>query len=703
MAEAYVTLAEAAELEGLGYEALKKRVQRKEEVLDIKTEKSETGGRDKVFIAVSSLSKQAQTAYRERKRLEETQGEELDLSQAPWYVTSDPDWYMANYKANYYKGIEMRGIAQKFIKELPQAGKKNRTKFTEDFAREHIHKDGRTFYRHVKIYYEARAWAARMGRLDGLNYDWITILALCRKPKEKGRFPSFSEDVKKIISYIWFNEDFAQNRGTVGMLYERLTEIAEQNEWGRIPSYQSVCRYITWMMEDEGMRNVHYLAANGLREYRNQVAVKGSRDTRSLKVMEVVMGDEHTFDCWVSYTNENGKVSPIRPKLVAWIDVRSRTVMGDVICKDADSYILKESLLKMLYQEHGGVPEHLYIDNGKDYTSQTMTGRPRNVRSGEPDGMKEYHGNELAFEEEVIGFYRAIGIKDDHRALPYQPWIKSIIERTFKTVCDGFTRWMASYTGTLTGSRTSAKVDKDIKQMFEKGQLLTMEEFKEAWNTWLEKYHHRTHRGLKMAGERWTSPCEVFENAEQYVKAVPPKSQVTMMMLKIDNVLVRNIGIVRWGYEYRAQELCNYIGKKVLIKYDPNDVSIIYVFNPKTKERICDAVSQELLSFGHSIHEKTVESHIRMQKTQEKRDKQTLAESQDLGDLAERAKGFNPVTGGLDLMIRGKGKPAKVIALPGDPAYRNNPEMRKRRQGENPYIARKAQEALEKMKALESG
>ncbi len=53
-------------------------------------------------------------------------------------------------------------------------------------------------------------------------------------------------------------------------------------------------------------------------------------------------------------------------------------------------------------------------------------------------------------------------------------------------------------------------------------------------------------------------------------------------------------------------------------------------------------------------------------------------------------------------MIRGKGKPAKVIALPGDPAYRNNLEMRKRRQGENPYIARKAQEALEKMKALES-
>lgn len=701
MAEAYVTLAEAAELEGLGYEALKKRVQRKEEALDIRTEKSETGGRGKVFIAVSSLSKQAQTAYKEQKRLEETQGEELDLSQAPWYVTSDPDWYMANYKANYYKGIEMRGIVRKFIKELPQAGKKNRTKFTEDFAREHIRKDGRTFYRHVKTYYEAGAWASRMGRLDGLDYDWVTILALCRKPKEKGRFPSFSEEVKKTIAYIWFNKEFAMNRGTVGMLYERLTEIAGRNGWGRIPSYQSVCRYVTWMMEDERMKNAHTLAADGLKEYRNKVMVKGRRDTRSLKVMEVVMGDEHTFDCWVSYTNENGKTAPIRPKLVAWIDVRSRSVMGDVLCKDANSQILKESLLRMLYQEHGGVPKELYIDNGKDYVSRTMTGRPRSVRSGDP--AEEFHGNELAFDDEVIGFYRAIGVQDDHRALPYQPWSKGQVERFFETVCSQFTKWMASYTGTLTGSSTSDKVDKDVKQMFEKGQLLTMEEFCEAWRGWLEKYHHKAHRELKKAGEEWVTPWELFENGERYEKGLPPKSRATMLMLKSDNVLVRNTGISRWGHDYRAQELCDYINEKVLIKYDPNDVSVLYVFDRRTKKRICEAVSQELLAFAPGIGQKALEEHIRMQKTQEKRDKKRLAETQDLGDLAEKVKGFNPVTGGIDLMIRGEGKPAKVIALPGDPAYRNNPEMRKRRQGENPYIDRKAQEALEKMKALESG
>lgn len=49
--------------------------------------------------------------------------------------------------------------------------------------------------------------------------------------------------------------------------------------------------------------------------------------------------------------------------------------MGDVMCEHANSQILKESLLKAMYQEHGGVPKYLYIDNGNDYTSFEMTGQ----------------------------------------------------------------------------------------------------------------------------------------------------------------------------------------------------------------------------------------------------------------------------------------------------------------------------------------
>ena len=122
----------------------------------------------------------------------------------------------------------------------------------------------------------------------------------------------------------------------------------------RTKSYQTVTRYITYLMEDEGMKNAHFLASKGSREYKNKVMVKGSRDTSGLKVMQIVMGDEHTFDCWVAYKQPNGKVIPIKPHLAAWVDMRSRAIMGDVLCKDANSDILKQSLLKMMYSEPGG-------------------------------------------------------------------------------------------------------------------------------------------------------------------------------------------------------------------------------------------------------------------------------------------------------------------------------------------------------------
>lgn len=46
MAEVYVTLSEAAELEGVQYQTMARRTQRNKKNFVTKTEKSETGGRD---------------------------------------------------------------------------------------------------------------------------------------------------------------------------------------------------------------------------------------------------------------------------------------------------------------------------------------------------------------------------------------------------------------------------------------------------------------------------------------------------------------------------------------------------------------------------------------------------------------------------------------------------------------------------------
>ena len=695
MPDIYVTLSEAADLERVAYDAMKKRAQRGNG-LRTRLEKSENGGKDVVLVAISSLSKQARNAYKERQKLKQLSEQSAELpketfpeSQTPWYVDTDLDWYMEHYKEAYYKGIELGNIVRDFL----QYDDRDRTRYAEEYAQEHLGKGARTLYRYTKTYLEASAWADKLNREDGSNYDFLKALSLCRKPKESGTFPSFSAEVKQVIKNIWFNKDFAANQGTREMLYGKLQEVAELNGWERIPSYQSVTRYITYLMEDGGMANAWFLASGGTREYKNKVMVKASRDTTGLQVMQIVMGDEHTFDCWVSYTSPNGVVSAIKPKLVAWVDTRSRVIMGDILCKDANSDILKRSLLKMIYSEPGGVPEYIYIDNGKDYTSKEMEGRPRNQR------------HSLEFDDAAKGFYRSIGIKDDHRALPYEPWSKGQIERFFRTVCDKFTRWMTSYTGTLTGSRTSAKVNKDIKKLLAEGRLLTMEEFYGLWHKWLtEVYHHTIHSSLKKLGEEWTKPYDLFMNAEQYVKAPPPRSYATMLMMKSESVLVRNIGIVRWGYEYRADELCDYIGRKVDIKYDPDDITCIYVFD-KDGKRICEAHSQELLQISPKVSQKALEEHIKMQKRQLKRDRKRLEEANiPLEAINEQYKAFNSVTGGIDLMIGKPGrKPGKLISLPADRTYQQNASMRALEDVEeqdSTYVNKSAHKALARLRAI---
>ena len=264
---------------------------------------------------------------------------------------------------------------------------------------------------------------------------------------------------------------------------------------------------------------------------------------------------------------------------------------------------------------------------------------------------------------------------------------------------------MKSYTGTLTGSKTSDKVDKDIKRMLERGELLTLEEFYEKWNEWLTTvYMHTEHSGLKKMGETYKKPYDCFMNEDRYFKAAPPKSYATMLMMKSENVLVRNIGITKWGYEYRSDELCDYIGRKVDIKYDPDDMAVLYVFDQKGK-RICEAYCQELLQIAPKVTQKALEEHLKMQKRQQKRDRERLEEARrPFEELNEQYVGFNETTGGIELMIGGKKqeKAAKVITIPTDRTYQQGfrAEKREEPEADSEYMSRQAENALKKLRTI---
>ena len=511
MPDVFITLEEAAAFESVSYKTLTQRIYRNPQQYKTKSQAREGGGKDQVLISTSSLSAKARKAWRAAQKVE---GSEVIIDKraqeaVPWYVTADLNQYTEANKKRFYEAVELAARVQDFI----DYDGPDRTGYAERYALG-LGISPQSLYRYMKNVLEANAWALKLEKEDGKSRDYFRALALCRKPKETGTFPSLTDEQKAIIENIWFDKRFAANLGTIEMLYERFELEAERREWEEYPSIKTVARYIKFLMGQRGAESARFLAANGTREWKNKRMMKGKRDATSLQVMEYVVGDEHTFDFWVQWTAPNGKIKAVRPKLVAWLDMRSRAIIGDVACVNANSQTLKESLVKMIYSNPGGVPHILHVDNGKDYTAKAMTGQNRKHRKIDLD---------FAFDSETVGFYQSIGIQEVGRSLPYQPWDKPI-ERFFSTVCSKFSKWFESYTGTLTGSKTYAKRQKDIDQMLERGELLTMEEFFEVWTEWKNtKYHTRKHRGLSDAGEKWVTPIEMFENGPRYEKAAPPR------------------------------------------------------------------------------------------------------------------------------------------------------------------------------------
>ena len=169
------------------------------------------------------------------------------------------------------------------------------------------------------------------------------------------------------------------------MLYEAFQQQGAARGWESVPSCKTVGRYVRHLMELPAAESARYLAANGLREWKNKKEVKGKRDSSTLEVMEYLVADAHTFDVWVSYTTPNGKQKAIRPVLVAWEDMKTRRLLGPILCEHSNTQIVKESFIKACYD--GGAVPSMYTPTtartsptwrrwGRTGASGPWTGRP---------------------------------------------------------------------------------------------------------------------------------------------------------------------------------------------------------------------------------------------------------------------------------------------------------------------------------------
>jgi len=387
---------------------------------------------------------------------------------------------------------------------------------------------------------------------------------LARKVREdKGGSRFFAEHSKAAE---FCQAKYLRERLSIALVHEALSR-----EWGRLynhgssaPSYNTVRAYLTSLPMP-----VTTLAREGGRAFDEKCAPYLLRKIEDVPVLQVLVGDHGKHDVWVWNDGFFPATDPniaVRPWLTAWMDMRSRKVWG-VWCLTPSSYTATSALRLVLAD---GVPEQVYIDNGKDYQSI----------------------GKIDYAPETSGVLARLGIRAQY-CLPRHPQSK-LIESWFATVRKRFDAlWSPFYCGS-SPQRRPEECDLALRehQKFKAGKarstpLPRAAEFVAIARHWVaEEFNanYRAHTGRGMDGQ---TPNEVFEAlcAPERRTLTDPAVLDLLLWDRKERVVSEGGAIELYRQRYQpadAQSAANLtlsIGRKVQVACDPLDLGRAVVFS----------------------------------------------------------------------------------------------------------------------------
>jgi putative transposase len=277
-----------------------------------------------------------------------------------------------------------------------------------------------------------------------------------------------------------------------------------------------------------------------------------------------------------------------------------------------------------------GMPSLLYIDNGEDYKSKVKKGL-------KCEGF--------GYSREVRSTCELLDIKTQF-ALPYSPWAKAHMERWYGTMTDQLSRYLPGYCGKDNKNRPYGL---DEQAMAARGELLDIEELAYLFEMYLHVYHNTVHSSLGM------TPLQKYERTPKVREGVPDERTLDICLMDMEKAKVYNSGIQRNGTGsrrryYTNKELDKYTGCWVVIRYDPNRIGELLVFDPKNGQYVCTATNRELMDWNASQDD--LSKHLRERAARKKAVKENLHDIRGNtleASIAKRRSG-GPV------MITGKAK-----------------------------------------------
>ena len=297
------------------------------------------------------------------------------------------------------------------------------------------------------------------------------------------------------------------------------------------------------------------------------------RDYEDIKSNDIWVCDNHTFDIFITKDEK-----PIRVYLTAFLDVKSRKIVGHFVTlnpsSDATLFALRRGI------ERFGIPKRILADNGREFLTYDIGGRGFRKKSKNTD-------------LDPATIMERLGI--DFRTALVRNARAKIIERTFLTVKNEFSKLFNAYTGgNIVEKHERLKyIVKDINK------LTVFEDFENFVNQYIEGYYnHRSNTGIGMKG---MTPNEAFN--KYLVEQRKATSEVLNIMLlrssRLQKVTRAGVKLDFYGRDvfFTSEELIlKYQGEQVFVRYNPSDLKEVRIYDSEDRY-ILTAVQDKKLSY----------------------------------------------------------------------------------------------------------
>lgn len=272
----------------------------------------------------------------------------------------------------------------------------------------------------------------------------------------------------------------------------------------------------------------------GPHNYRLNMAGYQFRNTNDVPVGLIYQGDGHNLDWYTAHPNGGGLW---RPEFTAWIDVRSRYIVGWYI-SNAESALNTLFSLSHAITAHDHVPAALHIDNGSGFFNEMMT-------------------------DKTTGFYNRLNMQVI-AAIPGNPRGKGHIERFFRELERNVGVFFDSYIGGDTSKELNRRISAEHKQG--KRQLPTLDQTVAAIREWLDQYHNEPHGNLD-----GRTPAEVWAELEH----TPLHMEADALIRPQKRAVVTRNYVSLFKRQYQDDALLEHRKDEVIVEYDlHNDESV---------------------------------------------------------------------------------------------------------------------------------